>query len=139
MILMWFCVILTFAGSFGRRASDGGANLHIYYPASGSGGSGACDPIEGLYSSSNNTNNNNISPTSRECLRITQGEMSGVSGVSRGVSDLNTVAMEGNDESNDEIKRCESECYLLLLFFSCFTFWPIYHNWGRCMNVLMFL
>lgn len=24
-----------FLGSFGRRASDGGANLHIYYPATG--------------------------------------------------------------------------------------------------------
>lgn len=82
---------LSLAGSFGRRASDGGANLHIYYPANGSGSTGGGQPIEGMY---------NQSPAvvrGAEGLRIT-GEMSG---------DVNTMTMEGNDESNDEIKRCE--------------------------------
>lgn len=80
------------AGSFGRRASDGGANLHIYYPANSnnSGGAGG-QPMENMYTS----------PTSRECLRIT-GEPTTMIG---GGVDANTVAMEGNDESNDEIQR----------------------------------
>lgn len=70
-------------GSFGRRASDGGANLHIYYPAS----SNAVLPGDNLYSNQN----------SRECLRI--------------VIDPNQqqceipVTMESADESNDEIQR----------------------------------
>lgn len=49
------------------------------------------------------------SPTSRECLRITgESMMGGAGGGGGGVPlgvDMNTVAMEGNDESNDEIQR----------------------------------
>lgn len=53
--------------------------MHIYYPANSAG-----QAIETLYSS----------PAAGEGLR---GDLMN-----------NTVAMEGNDESNDEIKRCES-------------------------------
>lgn len=52
--------------------------MHIYYPPTSSTG----QPIETLYNN----------PVSGECVL---GDVS------------NTVAMEGNDESNDEIKRCE--------------------------------
>lgn len=90
---MTLSLSLSLAGSFGRRASDGGANLHIYYPANGSSstGGGGGQPIEGMYSQSPAV------VRGAEGLRIT-GEMSG---------DVNTMTMEGNDESNDEIKRCE--------------------------------
>ena len=64
------------AGAFGRRASDGGANLHIYYPTSNNNG----QPVETMYSS----------PNSRECLRSTEQK-----------NDIPCL----EDESNDEIQR----------------------------------
>lgn len=75
--ILKFLIVL---GSFGRRASDGGANLHIYYPTTSS------------------TGQNMVAD---ECLHGDFGN--------------NTVTMEGNDESNDEIKRCESRSHLFSL------------------------
>ena len=69
---------LSYKGSFGRRASDGGANLHIIYPGGGAAGAAGQLQMENMYNS----------PADVGCQDV-----------------LNTVAMEGNDESNDEIKR----------------------------------
>ena len=73
-----------FKGSFGRRASDGGANLHIYYPTTNSNG----QQVENMYSH----------PNSRECLRM------GVDGTPIR-QDHMSLTIDGNDESSDEIQR----------------------------------
>lgn len=73
-----------FVGSFGRRASDGGANLHIYYPTSTSNG----QPVENVYSH----------PNSRECLRIGMD-------ASQTRTDMSGALDLGADESSDEIQR----------------------------------
>ena len=70
-------------GSFGRRASDGGANLQIYYPASGN--NVQADPIY-------------LSPTSND-LRL------GADATQQSRLDNMPVTLECGDESNDEIQR----------------------------------
>lgn len=66
------------AGTFGRRASDGGANLHIYYPAS--------------------TNPSQISD--EELIMMTEQASAGCA------MKCGESAMEsGEDSSNDEIQR----------------------------------
>lgn len=73
------------AGGFGRRASDGGANLHIFYPSS----SNAPQLAPGdLYSHHN----------SREFMMMTDA----VPGACQLKGDTN---MEGSEDSNDEIQR----------------------------------
>lgn len=79
-----FCFnkILIPAGGFGRRASDGGANLHIFYPSS------MTNPAQvnnDLYSRQN----------SREFMMVTDP----VPGI---IKDAN---MESGEDSNDEIQR----------------------------------
>lgn len=84
--VIFFLLLTTFVrfeGSFGRRASDGGANLRIYYPASNS----FSQPVESMYSH----------PNSRECLRM-------------GMESANKAEVSGSlecgaDESSDEIQR----------------------------------
>lgn len=71
-----------FAGSFGRRASDGGTNLQIYYPASGNNGQ-SIDPVYENTSAAKN-------------LRIT-GETGQIESM--------TMSLDCGDESNDEIQR----------------------------------
>lgn len=70
-------------GSFGRRASDGGANLQIYYTTSASSG----QSVEPLYAN----------PVNAKDLRI------GVDALQH--NDNMSVTVEGNDEPNDEIQR----------------------------------
>lgn len=77
---MWFLQNL---GSFGRRASDGGANLQIYYTTSASSG----QSVEPLYAN----------PANAKDLRI------GVDSLQH--NDNMSVTVEGNDEPNDEIQR----------------------------------
>lgn len=72
------------AGTFGRRASDGGANLHIYYPTNSSNNG---QHSENAYNTQN----------SRDCLRIGKD-------ATEQINDL-TLNSEINDESNDEIQR----------------------------------
>lgn len=88
-----FCLL----GTFGRRASDGGANLHIYYPANNGGvaTTGAGQQMDAVY----------VSPTG-ECVAMAgdQYMVAGKSGMISGDVN-NSVVIEGNDESNDEIKR----------------------------------
>ncbi|GAB0100785.1 Non-specific serine/threonine protein kinase [Sergentomyia squamirostris] len=72
------------ASSFGRRASDGGANLHIYYPATSTSG----PVMETLY---------NTQP-SGECYTV------GPAG-ERVETRLEASPIEVGDESNDEIQR----------------------------------
>lgn len=71
-------------GSFGRRASDGGANLQIFYPASASNVSA----VEQMYANAN-TND----------LRI------GVDVTQQSRSENMATPLETGDESNDEIQR----------------------------------
>lgn len=87
-------------GAFGRRASDGGANLHIYYPAT----SNTIPPVENMFSN----------PNSRECLRITgntncTSPATTVSGCTRPENLCDQIIeiphYDVNDESNDEIQR----------------------------------
>lgn len=70
-------------GSFGRRASDGGANLQIYYTTTNVNG----QPVENVYSH----------PNSRECLRVDelQNARTNVAG----------TLDSATDESSDEIQR----------------------------------
>lgn len=85
MIVMIMSLIAHFpfvAGAFGRRASDGGANLHIYYPAS--------------------TNPSQISD--EELMMMTEQASAGCAMKCVGVG--GESAMEsGEDSSNDEIQR----------------------------------
>lgn len=91
--------VMGVTGAFGRRASDGGANLHIYYPAT----SNNIPPIENMFSNQN----------SRECLRITGNTScttpTTVSGCVRPESmcdqRIEIPNFDVNDESNDEIQR----------------------------------
>lgn len=69
------------AGGFGRRASDGGANLHIFYP-----------------SSMTNSNDPYSRQNSREYMMMTEPVPTGC--VLKG--DTN---MESGEDSNDEIQR----------------------------------
>lgn len=71
------------AGSFGRRASDGGANLQIFYPTSANNVSA----VEQMYVA--NTND----------LRI------GVDVTQQSRSESMANPLETGDESNDEIQR----------------------------------
>lgn len=71
-------------GSFGRRASDGGANMHIYYTTSTNSG----QSIEPIYVNAANATD----------LRI------GVDAL-QPHNDQMAVSVEGNDEPNDEIQR----------------------------------
>ncbi|XP_055309782.1 uncharacterized protein LOC129573368 isoform X2 [Sitodiplosis mosellana] len=73
------------ASSFGRRASDGGANLQIYYTTSASSG----QSVEPIYAN----------PANVKDLRI------GVDSMQQQHNDNMTVTVEGNDEPNDEIQR----------------------------------
>lgn len=68
-------------GSFGRRASDGGANLHIYYPTSSTN----VHTPDNMYSNTN----------SRECIRMGMDQ----------IRADGQIGVEGPDESNDEIQR----------------------------------
>lgn len=77
-------MLLFLAGTFGRRASDGGANLHIYYPTSSSNNG---QHSENAYNTQN----------SRDCLRIGKD-------ATEQINDI-TLNSEINDESNDEIQR----------------------------------
>lgn len=70
------------AGGFGRRASDGGANLHIFYPSS----IPSQIPNEDLYSRQN----------SNEFMMVTEPAACQLKG------DTN---MESSEDSNDEIQR----------------------------------
>lgn len=72
-----------FTGSFGRRASDGGANLHIYYPTTSNSG----PTMENLYNP----------PPTGECFAVGTPE--------RVETRLETSPIEVGDESNDEIQR----------------------------------
>lgn len=72
-------------GSFGRRASDGGANLQIYYPATATNSQAA---VEQMY----------VNTTSTD-LRI------GVDASQQPRAENLTIAQETGDESNDEIQR----------------------------------
>lgn len=72
-------------GSFGRRASDGGANLQIYYTTSASSG----QSVEPIYAN----------PANVKDLRI------GVDSMQQQHSENMAVPVEGNDEPNDEIQR----------------------------------
>ncbi|XP_059615059.1 uncharacterized protein LOC132260760 [Phlebotomus argentipes] len=71
------------ASSFGRRASDGGANLHIYYPTTSNSG----QTMENLYNP----------PPAVECFAV--------GGPERVDSRLESSPIEVGDESNDEIQR----------------------------------
>lgn len=81
-MLFSYLNLFLFEGSFGRRASDGGANLRIYYPASNSFG----QPVESMYSH----------PNSRECLRM---------GMEPSKTEVPGSLECGADESSDEIQR----------------------------------
>lgn len=72
-------------GSFGRRASDGGANLQIFYTTSGSNG----QSIEPIYGNQATTPND---------LRM------GIDAMQQQHVD-NSMPLECGDESNDEIQR----------------------------------
>lgn len=72
-------------GSFGRRASDGGANLQIYYTTSANSG----QSVEPIYGNSANAKD----------LRI------GVDSMQQQHNDNMSIAMDGNDEQSDEIQR----------------------------------
>lgn len=75
-----------FSGSFGRRASDGGANLQIYYTTSANSG----QSVEPIYGTSANAKD----------LRI------GVDAMQQQHNDNSmSIAMDGNDEQSDEIQR----------------------------------
>jgi hypothetical protein len=78
-----FCYVL--AGGFGRRASDGGANLHIFYPSSNP----TQIPNEDLYSRQN----------SHEFMMMTE------QGPSSGCQLKGDANMESSEDSNDEIQR----------------------------------
>lgn len=54
--------LFSFAGSFGRRASDGGANLHIYYPASVPVGGNVPGPVGVAGGQQMDTSNYYINP-----------------------------------------------------------------------------
>lgn len=75
------------SGSFGRRASDGGANLQIYYTTSANSGQ-SVEPIYG--------NSPNAKPKD---LRI------GVDTMQQQHNDNMSIALDGNDEQSDEIQR----------------------------------
>lgn len=78
-------MLIKFTGSFGRRASDGGANLQIFYPTSAHN----VPAVEQMYINAN-TND----------LRI------GVDVVAQQTRPDNLAApLEVGDESNDEIQR----------------------------------
>lgn len=81
-------------GSFGRRASDGGANLQIYYTTSASTG----QSVEPIYAN----------PANVQDLRIGCDSL-------QQHNDNMAVTVEGNDEPNDEIQR-----YIFLFFFVSF-------------------
>lgn len=70
-------------GSFGRRASDGGANLQIYYTTSSNSG----QSVEPIYANTTNATD----------LRI------GADSMQKQHNDNRTL--ECTDESNDEIQR----------------------------------
>lgn len=72
-------------GSFGRRASDGGANLQIYYTTTVNSG----QSVEPIYGNSANAKD----------LRI------GVDSMQQQHNDNMSIAMDGNDEQSDEIQR----------------------------------
>lgn len=77
-----YCFFLL-AGTFGRRASDGGANLHIHFPTS------SCQTSDNGYSRQN----------SREYVMMNDGN---------GNSQQNPkteMNMESSEDSNDEIQR----------------------------------
>lgn len=90
-ILLTLCSLFLFsiAGSFGRRASDGGANLQIFYPASANNVSA----VDQMYAA--NTND----------LRI------GVDVTQQSRSENMANPLETGDESNDEIQRYISEAF----------------------------
>lgn len=72
------------AGGFGRRASDGGANLHIFYPT----GTQSPIQVEDIYSRQN----------SHEFMMVTEQTNAGCP--------LRVDAnMESSEDSNDEIQR----------------------------------
>ncbi|XP_031619529.1 serine/threonine-protein kinase SIK3 homolog isoform X2 [Contarinia nasturtii] len=73
------------ASSFGRRASDGGANLQIYYTTSASSG----QSVEPIYANSANAKD----------LRI------GVDPLQQHNDNMAVTVEGGNDEPNDEIQR----------------------------------
>lgn len=77
--------MFSFSGSFGRRASDGGANLQIYYPATANSGP-SIDPVYG-------------NPSTSKDLRI------GTDVVQTTRLENMPVSLECGDESNDEIQR----------------------------------
>lgn len=75
-------LIFFLAGGFGRRASDGGANLHIFYPTSMVNSTHI--PGDDIYSRQN----------SREFAMMTEQP------IMKG-----DATMEGSEDSNDEIQR----------------------------------
>lgn len=91
-------------GSFGRRASDGGANLQIYYPASGN----AVQPVDQIY------------PTTSKDIGLSMDTTQPVR------LDNVSVTLEGGDESNDEIQRSVRQgcnvgrCFLTFYYFVSF-------------------
>jgi hypothetical protein len=74
-----FCL----SGAFGRRASDGGANLHIYYPATSNN-----QNVDNLMYSGQQTGDCAIADQQQQQQRC----------------DLAAHQLEGGDESNDEIQ-----------------------------------
>lgn len=78
---------MSLLGSFGRRASDGGANLQIYYPASGNAVQAVV--VDQIY------------PTASKDLRIGMDTTQPVR------LDTMPATLECGDESNDEIQRLD--------------------------------
>lgn len=88
------------AGSFGRRASDGGANLHIYYPSTSSGTSqqhpAQQQPMEGYFNNPASTSDANGAGGAMKMNAVEVIKMSDAT---------TTTPGEASEESNDEIQR----------------------------------
>ncbi|XP_049540937.1 uncharacterized protein LOC125954571 isoform X3 [Anopheles darlingi] len=87
--------------SFGRRASDGGANLQIYYPSSSTNFADQSQQ-QPQQQSQQQQQQQPLSPQ-----QVTDGAGPGVNGVALAVDHLmlQTPSSEGTDDSNDEIQR----------------------------------
>lgn len=77
-------LLILLAGTFGRRASDGGANLQIHYPST------SCQNSDNFYSRQN----------SREYVMMTDGNHGNSQQIPK--TEMN---MESSEDSNDEIQR----------------------------------
>ncbi|XP_035793646.1 uncharacterized protein LOC118467355 isoform X4 [Anopheles albimanus] len=88
--------------SFGRRASDGGANLQIYYPSSSTNFADQSQQQQQQQQSQQHSQQQPLSPQ-----QVADGGGAGVNGVALAVDHLmlQTPSSEGTDDSNDEIQR----------------------------------